>query len=149
MKKEDNIRKYLFISVKPEFANKIVAKEKTIELRKVKPHVSIGDYIIIYASSPVKSVIGYGIIKQLIEKSPRRMWNEHSAFLGIDKERFDKYYESKEKSIGIEIHKIKKVMPISLDSLRTIDPNFHPPQVYRYVSNYKINRSIINFIDKQ
>ena len=148
MKKDYNIRKYLFISVKPEFANKIVSKEKTIELRKLLPHVNIGDYIIIYASSPTKSVIGYGIIKQIIEKSPQRMWNEHSGFLGIDKERFDEYYADKERAIGIEIHKIKKVKPISLESLRTIDPTFHPPQIYRYVSNYKINRTIINFIDK-
>ena len=149
MKKETNIRKYLFISVKPEFANKIVTKEKTIELRKIRPHVNIGDYIIIYASSPIKSVIGYGIIKQIIEKSPRRMWDEHSEFLGIDKDRFDEYYTEKEKSIGIEIHKIKKIKPISLESMKTIDPSFHPPQVYRYVSNYLISRTIINFIDKQ
>ncbi|MDR0892794.1 MAG: ASCH domain-containing protein [Mediterranea sp.] len=149
MEKKTNIRKYLFISVKPEFANKIVTKEKTVELRKIKPHVNIGDYIIIYASSPIKSVIGYGIIKQIIEKTPQRMWNEHSKFLGIDKDRFDEYYAGKEKSIGIEIHKIKKVKPIPLESLRTIDPNFSPPQVYRYVSNYIVNRTIINFIDKK
>jgi predicted transcriptional regulator len=36
----------LFISVKPEFANQIVTKEKTIKLRKLKPHVNIGDYCI-------------------------------------------------------------------------------------------------------
>ena len=120
MEKETNIRKYLFISVKPEFANKIVTKEKTIELRKIKPHVNIGDYIIIYASSPIKSVIGYGIIKQIIEKSPRRMWDEHSEFLGIDKDRFDEYYAEKEKSIGIEIHKIKKIKPISLEDRKSV-----------------------------
>lgn len=143
---DNNTRRYLFISVNPEFANKIVTKEKTIELRKIKPHVSIGDYIIIYSSSPVKSVIGFGIIKQIIEKSPQKMWEDHSESLGIDKLRFDEYYNNKEKSIGIEIHRIKKINPISLDALRTIDPNFHPPQVYRYVSNYKINRSIIEFL---
>ena len=69
----DNIKKYLFISVKPEFADKIVRREKSIELRKIKPHVNPGDYIIIYASSPVKSVVGFGIIKNIIEKTPRTM----------------------------------------------------------------------------
>ncbi len=147
--KTDNIKKYLFVSVKPEFANKIVKKEKSIELRKIKPHVNIGDYIIIYASSPVKSVVGFGVIKQIIEKTPKGMWKEHAALLGIDKKRFDEYYTGKERAIGIEIHKIKKIIPISLESMRTIDPNFHPPQVYRYVSNYLISRTIINFIDKQ
>lgn len=142
MKKANNKRKYLFISVKPEFANKIVYEEKTIELRKVTPHVNLGDLIIIYASSPIKSVIGIGIIKQIIKKTPEQMWNDHSKSLGIDKVRFEEYYVNKRKAIGIEIHKIKKVKPISLDDLRKIDPNFHPPQVYRYVSKYKINRCI-------
>ena len=40
--------KYLFLAIKPEFANKILAKEKTIELRKVRPNIKEGDYIIIY-----------------------------------------------------------------------------------------------------
>ncbi len=144
--KADNIKKYLFVSVKPEFANKIVKKEKNIELRKIKPHVNIGDYIIIYASSPIKSVLGFGVIKQIIEKSPDIMWKEHATSLGIDKERFDEYYAGKERAIGIEIHKIKKIEPISLANLRQIDPDFHPPQIYRYVSNYKINRTILEFL---
>lgn len=146
MGKLNSIKKYLFISVKPEFAEKIVAKEKSIELRKIKPHVKIGDYIIIYASSPTKSVVGFGVIKQIIETSPGIMWNEFSGSLGIDKLRFDAYYKGKEKAIGIEIEGIKKLNPVTLDNLRTIDPNFHPPQIYRYVSNVDICRTISDFL---
>ena len=59
MEKVSNIKKYLFISVKPEFANKIIAKEKCIELRKIKPHVKAGDYI---TEENIRSVRpGYGI----------------------------------------------------------------------------------------
>jgi predicted transcriptional regulator len=143
---DNNTRRYLFISVNPEFANKIVTKEKTIELRKIKPHVGIGDYIIIYSSSPVKAVIGFGIIKQIIEKSPQQMWKMYSKSLGIDKVRFDDYYQNKTKAIGIEIEAIKQVTSISLKSLRTIDPDFHPPQVYRYVTNKQICKTISEFL---
>lgn len=140
------MRKYLFISVKPEFANKIIAKEKCIELRKIKPHVKPGDYVIIYASSPVKCVVGFGQIKQIIEMSPIEMWTQHSINLGIDKMRFDEYYTNKLKAIGIEIETIKSVSPISLKSIRTIDPNFQPPQVYRYVTNKQICQTITEFL---
>jgi predicted transcriptional regulator len=142
----DNIKKYLFISVKPEFADKIVRREKSIELRKIKPHVNPGDYIIIYASSPVKSVVGFGIIKNIIEKTPRTMWQEHSGSLGIDKKRFDEYYAGKKRAIGIEIYNIKKIKPIPLGKLRMIDSSFHPPQIYRYISNFNINRTILEFL---
>ena len=30
---------------------------------------------------------------------------------------------------------IKAVAPIGLMELRNVDPNFHPPQIYRYVTN--------------
>ncbi|MCD8032041.1 MAG: ASCH domain-containing protein [Bacteroides sp.] len=145
--KTDN-KKYLFISVKPEFANKIIKKEKTIELRKMKPDVKMGDYIIIYASAPSKSVIGYGVIKQIIEKEPRKMWEDHFASLGIDKEQYFEYYNNKNKAIGIEIDEIKEINPISLDNLRKIDPDFHPPQIYKYVSNIEICRTILEFVQK-
>ena len=58
--------KYLFIAVKPEYANKLISGEKDIELRKTKPHVQAGDYVIIYASAPAKAVWGYGKIKRII-----------------------------------------------------------------------------------
>jgi predicted transcriptional regulator len=144
--KLNSIKKYLFISVKPEFAEKIVTKEKSIELRKIKPHVKVGDYIIIYASSPIKSVVGFGVIRQIIETSPEKMWSEFSDSLGIDKLRYDNYYKGKEKAIGIEIEGIKKLNPVTLDNLRTIDPSFHPPQIYRYVSNADICKTISEFL---
>ena len=138
-----NKKKYLFISVKPEFAEKIIAKEKKIELRKVKPHVKIGDYVIIYASSPMKSVIGFGMIQQIIETTPEQMWRKYSSVLGIDKPRFDNYYDGKARAIGIKIQEIQEIPPIHLENLRSVTPNFQPPQVYRYVSNGDICRLLI------
>lgn len=140
------MKKYLFISVKPEFANKIIAKEKCIELRKIRPHVKSGDYVIIYASSPVKCVIGFGKIKRIIETTPQDMWDAHYDVLGIDKMRFDLYYENRIRAIGIEIETIKSVVPIKLMSLKKIDANFHPPQVYRYVTNEQICETISKFL---
>jgi predicted transcriptional regulator len=139
----NNTKKHLFISVKPEFAGKIITKEKTIELRKVRPNVNVEDYVIIYASSPIKSVIGFGIIQQIIDTSPDQMWKNFSSMLGIDKPRFDEYYYGKEKAIGIKIKKIKQITPISLECLRNATPNFQPPQVYRYISSLSICKIII------
>lgn len=143
---KNNIKKYLFISVKPEFANKILTREKCIELRKIKPHVNSGDYVIIYASSPKKCVIGFGEIKQIIETTPEQMWEKYSKVLGIDEPRFYSYYKDKNKAIGIEIGAIKSINPISLDELRKIDIKFNPPQVYRYVSNEQICKIIAEYL---
>ena len=59
------MRKFLFISIKPEFANKIMSKKKSIELRKNKPNADIGDFVLIYSTQPKKSVIGFAKIKRI------------------------------------------------------------------------------------
>ena len=145
---KQNKNKYLFISVKPEFADKLLSKEKSIELRKIKPNVKEGDYIVIYASSPVKCVVGFGIIKRIITTTPSEMWSEYSDLLGIDRIRYDEYYNNRSKAIGIELVSIKPSLPIRLQNLRDLFSGFHPPQVYRYVTNEQICKAITAYINE-
>lgn len=131
--------KYLFVSIKPEFTEKILSKEKSIELRKVRPHVVSGDYVIIYASSPVMGVVGIARVKHIIEMKPSELWEKYSTRLGIDKQRFDDYYNGLSRAVGIELDSVRPLSsPISLTELRGVDPSFHPPQIYRYVTSEQI-----------
>ena len=131
--------KYLFIAVKPEYANKLISGKKDIELRKMKPNVQPGDYVIIYASAPVKAVLGFGKVKTIIECTPKCLWESYSNRLGINEQSYLSYYDGYHKAIGIEFDMIKSVMPIELEELRRVDPNFQPPQIYRYITNEDID----------
>ena len=131
-------RKYLFIAVKPEYAKKLISGKKDVELRKMKPNVQPGDYVIIYASAPVKAVLGFGKVKTIIECTPECLWERYSNRLGINEQSYFTYYDGYHKAIGIEFEMIKSVMPIGLKELRRVDPNFQPPQIYRYVTNEDI-----------
>ena len=130
--------KYLFIAVKPEYANKLISGKKDIELRKMKPNVQPGDYVIIYASAPVKAVVGFGKVKTIIECTPKCLWESYSNRLGINEQSYLSYYDGYHKAIGIEFDMIKSVMPIGLEELRKVNPCFQPPQIYRYVTNEDI-----------
>ncbi len=138
--------KYLFISVKPEYAKKLVSGQKDIELRKIKPHVQQGDYVIIYASAPIKAILGMGKIKSIIECSPSFLWENYSERLGITRTNYFSYYDGHQKSVGIELEMIKPIIPIELVELKQIDPNFHPPQIYRYITNEDIVTVLANRI---
>lgn len=138
-----NRHKYLFIAVKPEYANRLISGEKDIELRKTKPHIQAGDYAIIYASAPAKVVLGYGKIKSIILCSPQEMWTNFSTRLGINEQDYLMYYKNSNRSVGIEFEMIKPINPISLVELRRVDPNFHPPQIYRYVTNEEIHKVLM------
>ena len=138
MERTKIVHKYLFIAVKPEYANKLISGQKDIELRKMRPHIQPGDYVIIYASAPVKAVIGSGKVKNIIECTPNEMWAKYSLRLGIMQQDFETYYVNHKKSIGIEFEIIKPITPIGLEELKKVDSKFHPPQIYRYVTNEEI-----------
>lgn len=142
------MRKFLLISVKPEFANKIISKHKLIELRKNKPCAQVGDYVIIYSTIPVKAIVGFAKIENIIESSPEEMWDKHSKKLGIDKLRFDEYYAKSVRSIGLELSCVCKIRNnIPLESIRSIYPKFTPPQSYKYVSlfsAYRVYKKYVN-----
>jgi predicted transcriptional regulator len=138
---------FLFISIKPKYAFKIINMQKTIELRKSRPNVKNGDYVLVYATVPIKAVLGFGKIKNIIETSPAKMWEENSANLGIDKESFDNYYSSSNRAIGIEISSICKFkVGFLLKDIKRLYPTFTPPQTFRYISNLQALRTYKSLI---
>ncbi len=134
----------LLISVKPEFAEKIFSGDKTIELRKCTPKSLKGDLIIIYSTNPVKAVIGICQVSEIIKLSPKKMWQYHKVSLGIDKKRFDAYYENSETAVGIKLQSICLLSSqISLTKIKSILPDFQPPQTFRYFNKPQLLKSYL------
>lgn len=140
MMQNDNL---LIISVKPEYARKILKGEKTIELRKCAPKkVGKNDYILIYVTAPVKEIWGIYKIQNIIKESPHTLWKSFGNQTGITEQEFNNYYKKNESAFGIQLLEVKKLIKhsIKLDSLKRLIPDFMPPQTYRY-----INKNIINY----
>lgn len=128
--------KVIIISIKPEFVNKIITGEKSIELRKVKPNVSESDIVLIYSTMPVKAIIAYCEVDFILKMAPEILWKTHSKKLGIDKERFSSYYLNCENAVGIGLKSVCKLeKAITLEQVKKHIPNFSPPQTYRYFEN--------------
>jgi len=125
--------KAVVLSIKPEFADKILNGEKSIELRKCAPDASAGDIIVIYSTYPVKAIVGICQVKEILKLKPSLMWQHHSDTLGIDKKRFSDYYQGAEIAIGIVLTSIKRLDHfLPLDLIKKALPYFHPPQTFRY-----------------
>ncbi len=130
-----NNKKVLFLSIKPEFANKIISGVKTIELRKVKPNVNNGDLVIIYSTSPVKAIIAIGKVKDVFLGDPNLIWNKYKNQLGIDKQRYYQYFENRETAVAIKINEIQELEEaFELNTIKESHPKFQPPQSYMYFS---------------
>jgi predicted transcriptional regulator len=125
----------LLISVRPEHAEKIFDGSKKVELRRVRPKVTSGDMVFIYVSAPVKALVGAFYVEKVVEASPQMLWGQVKDIAGINRARFDAYYNGAVNAYGIFVQETRQLpKPVDLELLRDIVSSFRPPQSYRYIT---------------
>jgi len=92
----------VLLSIKPEFVKKIISGEKKVEFRRkiFKRNVRI---IVVYASSPWKSVIGEFVIEDIIKLNLPRLWKITKHEAGIDEKFFWQYFAGQDYGYAIKI----------------------------------------------
>ena len=128
------------MSVKPKYVDRILHGRKTIEFRKVRPKIEIGDILLIYASSPIMELKAQAIISNISQDKPIHIWNKTKNIAGLSQTEFSDYFQGKDLAIGIHfgrIHFFQK--PITLQFLRNKWPGFMPPQNYTYFTRDQIS----------
>jgi len=132
--------KVLLLSIKPEYANKILDGEKSIEFRRVRPNVEAGDLCLIYASGAQRALIGAFEVGGVVETSAPNMWRKWGKHAGADRATFMNYFDGSKSAYGILIRnseRLKKEIP--LVSLRKLFTGFRPPQSFRYLSTEQVD----------
>ena len=97
----------VILSIKPEFAFKILSGQKKYEYRKTEFKKPI-DKIFLYASSPIKKIIGEIKIDGILEDKPSSLWDFTRQSSGITKDYFDAYFNDKEKAYALCISSVKR-----------------------------------------
>ncbi|MEB3244580.1 MAG: hypothetical protein VKJ06_01155 [Vampirovibrionales bacterium] len=59
----------------------------------------------IYASSPLKEIIGIAKVKNVLVANPRDIWEATKKDSGISRKFFDSYFEGKDLAYAIELEK--------------------------------------------
>ena len=125
----------LLLSIRPKFATKIFDGSKTVELRRIRPSVSAGDLVLVYASSPTRALLGAFEVDYVTCSTPPKIWAEVGHCAGITRAEFDEYYAGAKNAFGIFIKRTWLFdEPIKLPALRQKRAQFRPPQGYHYVS---------------
>lgn len=121
-----------FMPIKPIYARKLMSGEKKYEFRKSPINDNL-THIIIYASSPVKKVIGLAEVKRVLVTSPSAVWTQTKHAAGIARKEYDNYFAGKKQAYAIEIKKVvhlaKEIAPIELEN------GFKVPQSFSYVDS--------------
>ena len=98
----------VLLSIKPEFAEKILDGSKKYEFRKAIFKNKKVKKIIIYASSPVKKVVGEFHLDKVLEDDLEKLWSKTKRHAGITKDYFNKYFILKDRGYAIKIKTVHK-----------------------------------------
>lgn len=118
------------LSVKPEFANRILDGTKKYEYRK-RVFSKPVERIFVYSSSPTQRIVGEIELVQVHCAAPSSIWRRTRLHSGISRRYFLEYFSGRDVGYAIEVG---AVHPYS----RPVDPftvlvGFVPPQSYMYV----------------
>jgi len=120
----------VLLSIKPEFALKIFDGSKRYEYRRTIFKNQEVSRVIVYASDPIKQIIGEFEIEDILHEDPESLWAKTKRHAGISKKRFFNYFTNKSKGYAIKVKATRAYdNPIPLGSLMIS----LPPQSYMYL----------------
>ncbi len=130
----------LLLSIKPEYAKKILAGKKTVELRRVRTRLEAGDLVLVYVTSPQQNLVASleveRVITENLPQNKKDFWEKVKDKAGITYQDFQRYYQGA--SLGVAIFFNNKNIfnnPIKLTTLKKKLPTINPPQSYRYITD--------------
>ncbi len=131
--------KVALVSLYPRFADSILSGEKKVEFRKTRMSEEISR-VVIYSTSPVKKVVGYFDVKEIVAKKPLALWKEFKDTSGLEFGEYTEYYNGKEKAFGIVVGNVVKLeTPLNLEKLGVNNP----PQSFMYLDWRDIEEELI------
>lgn len=125
----------VLLSVAPEFADKIAAGTKTVELRRRFPDVPAGTWIYFYVTLPVGAVTGRARVAATEADEPSALWTRHRARVGLSRDRFVAYFAGRDRGFAVRLEGYEALHPVALAQLRAALPGFVAPQSYRFVDD--------------
>jgi predicted transcriptional regulator len=120
----------ILLSIKPEFALKIFNGSKRYEYRRTIFKQGEVKTVVVYASDPVKQVIGEFEIGEILYEEPEVLWAKTKNQSGITRNRFLEYFDNKPKGYAIEV-KVAQTYDIPIPLKNLMVPR--PPQSFRYL----------------
>lgn len=126
------MRTSVLLSIKPEFADKIFAGLKRFEFRRVLFKASTVSRVVVYASTPIKKVVGEFEVEEILAHGKQELWNLTKAHAGIEKEFFDAYFGNRCRAYAIKIKCVRKYpKPVAL---YRVCRSKRPPQSFMYLN---------------
>ena len=116
------------LSIKPSYANQILAGTKTIELRRSAMGLRARDVVLVYSSSPEQQLSFWFRIKVIETLTREELWRRYQDRLGITHEVYVAYFADANTATAVHVGAVHRLKPIPLAQIRHAVSGFVPPQ---------------------
>ena len=129
----------ILMSIKAEYAKKVLAGDKKIEIRRRFSKKWIGHKVSLYASRPESSIVGEALIKKVVGGEPESIWERFHKDIGCTREEFNNYTENSSEVYAILLEEaVPYRKSVSLEEVSTLtQKRLLPPQSYYNLNNNK------------
>ncbi len=124
----------LLVSMKPQYAERILSGSKIIEIRRKFSDKWIGCKAVLYSSSPQKALVGEATVRSITSGTPEEIWARFHTGIGCNSNEFSAYVGPATAVSAIELDDVFPYKePITLSQisyLLGLDEDLRPPQSY-------------------
>ncbi|WP_419933102.1 ASCH domain-containing protein [Candidatus Poriferisodalis sp.] len=130
----------LVLSLKPRFAEAILAGTKIVEVRRVMPRITDPTLALLYASGSERALVGTCVVRSVAWYPTDELWRRHGADTALSRTEFDSYLDGRDGGVALLLERPEPLAaPIPLHTLRQAH-GFRPPQSFAYVCDAQRKR---------
>jgi predicted transcriptional regulator len=133
---------YLFLPIHPQWAIAILNGTKKWEIRTKRPSIEAGDVVVLYATSPLRAVVGSFVAGEVVSGTPRAVWNAVHEDIGSTRATYLERFGA----LAV-VHAIQATRPRRIDPYT---PRFRVGQGWRFLNGRAnpMHRSVIAQINR-
>lgn len=122
------------LSLKPRFAEAILAGVKTAELRRTEPKIVVPTRALLYASTPVRALLGTCIVDSIRSADLATLWRQYGSQSDLHYREFLQYFRGVGRGTALTLSEPQAFsQQLALEDLRATPRGFRPPQSFAYI----------------
>lgn len=111
-----NMENSFVLSLKPRWAESILSGQKRIEIRRRFSPKWVDKTLALYATHPVKSIVGEARVEAVVSGAPGAIWQAYKDDIGCSRREFDDYVQGRDEVFAIlltEARPYRDPVPVS------------------------------------
>lgn len=126
----------ILISIRPNFVEKILGGEKTVELRTRRANLQPGTRMWIYSTLPQGEICAMAHVEFVYTDAPEIIWEQYSEEIGITEDEFWDYIGDRDSASVIKMASVDPVESgVTLQYIQKKLGTFSPPQFFMRLRN--------------